>query len=70
MNTVEEIKNNIKVLTEKYYDIENQLKNINDYELGDNSQNDKNSTNLVLLWINIRNEIFYNRVKLVEMYMK
>ena len=70
MYTVDNIKNNIKELTKKYYEIENQLKKIDNYDLGDNSQNDKDSTNLVLLWINIRNEIFYNRVKLVEIYMK
>ena len=70
MEASEKIKNNIKGLLKKYYEIEKELKRLekNKYKIGDNSQEDIKSTELVLLWINIRSEIFYQRALLAHSY--
>ena len=68
MQSTIEIKHNLKGLYEKYYDVEKSLKNFNNYTIGDESDEDVESSKLVLLWINIRNEIFYNRVLLAKAY--
>ena len=68
MQSTIEIKHNLKGLYEKYYDVEKSLKKLNNYTLGDGSDEDVESSKLVLLWINIRNEIFYNRVLLAKSY--
>ena len=68
MQTSNELKQILVKLYKKYYEVEKELKKINNYIIGDDSEADKRSTELVLLWINIRNEIFYNRVKLAKSY--
>lgn len=68
MQTPSEIKDILKELRKKYYEVERKLKRINNYTLGDGSDEDIESDELVMLWINIRNEIFYNRVLLVKAY--
>lgn len=68
MQTPSEIKEILKKLRKKYYEVEKKLKRINNYTLGDGSDEDVESDELVMLWINIRNEIFYNRVLLVKAY--
>lgn len=68
MQTPSEIKDILYKLRKKYYEVEKKLKRINNYTLGDGSDEDVESDELVMLWINIRNEIFYNRVLLVKAY--
>lgn len=68
MQSTTEIKHNLKGLYEKYYEVEKELKGLNNYTLGDESPEDIKSSKLVILWINIRNEIFYNRVLLAKSY--
>lgn len=68
MQTPEEIKQNIKGLVKRYYEVEKELKKLNNYELGDGSQEDLKSNKLTILWINIRNEIFYQRALLAKVY--
>ena len=68
MQTPNDLKAILKKLSWKYYEVEKKLKKLNGYILGDESEKDKESTELTLLWINIRNEIFYNRVKLAKSY--
>ena len=68
MQTPSEIKDILKKLRKKYYEVEKKLKRINNYTLGDGSDEDVESDELVMLWINIRNEIFYNRVLLAKSY--
>lgn len=68
MQTSNELKQILVKLYKRYYEVEKELKKINNYTIGDDSEADKRSTELVLLWINIRNEIFYNRVKLAKSY--
>lgn len=68
MQEINEIKYNIKELQKKYYEVEKELKKSNNYTLGDGSDEDIENSKKILLWINIRNEIFYNRIKLVKAY--
>ena len=68
MQTPDEIKHNLKELLKKYYEVERKLKSINNYTLGDGSEEDLESDKLTILWINIRREIFYNRALLVKAY--
>ena len=68
MQSTIEIKHNLKGLYEKYCNVEKSLKSFNNYTIGDGSDEDVESSKLVLLWINIRNEIFYNRVLLAKSY--
>ncbi len=68
MQSTIEIKHNLKGLYKKYYDVEKNLKKIQSFTLGDESEEDEESSKLVLLWINIRNEIFYNRALLAKSY--
>ena len=68
MQTPSEIKDILYKLRKKYYEVEKKLKRINNYTLGDGSDEDVESDELVMLWINIRNEIFYNRVLLIKAY--
>lgn len=68
MQTPDEIKHNLKGLLKRYYEVEKELKHINNYTLGDGSEEDLESSKLAILWINIRREIFYNRVLLVKAY--
>ena len=68
MQTSIEIKHNLEGLYKKYYEVKDNLEGLNNYTLGDGSEEDIESSKLVLLWINIRNEIFYNRVLLAKAY--
>ena len=68
MQTTTEIAHNLKGLYKKYYEVEKELKGLSNYTLGDESPEDIKNSKLVILWINIRNEIFYNRVLLAKSY--
>lgn len=68
MQKINEIKYNIKELQKRYYEVEKELKESNNYTLGDGSDEDIENSKKIILWINIRNEIFYNRIKLVKAY--
>lgn len=68
MQSTIEIKHNLKGLYKKYYDVEKNLKKFQSFTLGDESDEDEENSKLVFLWINIRNEIFYNRALLAKSY--
>lgn len=69
MQTSNEIKRFIRALINEYYDVEEELKELNNYEIGDKSKEDFRSSKLVLYWINLRTELFYQRFRLAKSYI-
>lgn len=69
MQTSNEIKRFIRALINEYYDVEEELKELNNYEIGDKSEEDFRSSKLVLYWINLRTELFYQRFRLAKSYI-
>lgn len=69
MQTSNEIKQFIRALINEYYDVEEELKELNNYEIGDKSEEDFRSSKLVLYWINLRTELFYQRFRLAKSYI-
>ena len=69
MQSPRDVKNELKALLNKYYEIEIELNGIESYEIGDGSKADLRSSELIIEWIKIRREIFYKRARLVVAYI-
>lgn len=68
MHASVEINKVLKELYKAYYKYEKQLKKLR-YEIGDGSEEDIESSRLVLLWIDTRRNIYLNRFKLAQSYI-